>query len=144
MLWACCFVLFCFQTVEREKKSESAMQPAARMFSSFLSQPSSALYKPKRLFSSRVGAPREGRGHLSHLSMYLIVRYLSVYFPHTISSHCAPHPGRRLPDPHNIVLSSSAPHIYNLDLFFNFSQTVVAIRLSPWLDKVVENTRCHN
>lgn len=85
---------------------------------------------PKGYSVAGVGAPREGRGHLPHLSMYLIVHHLSVYFPHTISSHSAPHPDCRFRDLYDIILSSSIPHIYSLVLFFNFSQTVIAIRLS--------------
>lgn len=85
---------------------------------------------PKGYSVAGVGAPREGRGHLSRLSMYLIVHHLSVYFPHTISSHSAPHPDCRFHDLYDIILSSSIPHIDSLVLFFNFSQTVIAIRLS--------------
>ena len=85
---------------------------------------------PKGYSAAGVGAPREGRGHVSHLSMYLIVHHLSVYFPHTISSHSAPHPDCRFHDLYDIILSPSIPYIYSLVLFFNFSQTVVAIRLS--------------
>lgn len=126
-----CFVLF--SNSGRRKKNQRVPRSRSRRHECshpFFHSLPPALYKPKRLFSSRVGAPREGRGHLPHLSMYLIVHHLSVYFPHTISSHSAPHPDCRFRDLYDIILSSSIPHIYSLVLFFNFSQTVIAIRLS--------------
>lgn len=140
-----CFVLFSNSGKRKKKKNQSAMQPAAWMFSSFLSQVFLALYTgPKGYSAAGVGAPREGRGHLSCLSMYLIVPYLSMYFPHTISGHSEPHPGGWFHDLHDIILSSSTPGIYTFVFFFTFSQTVVARRPSLWLYRVVGNICWNN
>lgn len=98
-----------------------------------------ALYRPKRLFSSRGESTEGEKGHLSHLSMYLIVPRLSVYFPHTISSHSAPHPGCRFRDLPSIIPSPTTPHIYAFVFCFNFSQTVVVSRPSLWPSRVVDN-----
>lgn len=135
------FVLF--SNSGKRKKSEchatGSMDVLLFSFTVFLK-----LYTgPKGYSATGVRALRERRGHLSHLSMYLIVLPLSVYFPHTISSHSAPHPGCCFHDPHSIILSPSAPHIYAFVFFFNFSQTVVAI--SPSLRyRVVENICWNN
>lgn len=138
-----CFVLF--SNSEKRKKSESAMQPAAWMFSSFLSQSSSSSIQTQKAIQQQGWEhwAREGVTS-SHLSMYLIVHHLSMYFPHTISSHWVPRPGCQCHDLHDIILSFSTPYIYNFVLFFNFSQTVVAMRLSLWLWRVVENTCWNN
>lgn len=87
-------VLFCFVFKQwKEKKNQrvpcSRQHGCSHLFFHSLPQ---ALYKPKRLFSSRAGSAEGGKGHLSHLSMYLIVHHLSMYFPHPISSHGAPPP----------------------------------------------------
>lgn len=139
-----CFVLFSNSGKRKKKKSEchaaGSMDVLILSFSVFLK-----LYTgPKGYSAAGVGAPREGRGHLSHLSMYLIVPHLSMYFPHTISGHSAPHPGGWFHDLHDIILFSSAPHIYTFVFFFTFSQTVVAIRPSSRLYRVVENTCWNN
>lgn len=131
-------VLFCFvfKQQKEKKKSESAMQPVAWMFSSFLSSLPQALYKPKRLFSSRAGSTEGGKGHLSQLSMYLIVYHLSVYFPHPISSHGAPPPAAGSMTFTTLFSLPLLPTSTILFCFLNFSQTVVAIRLSLQLYRV--------
>lgn len=141
-----CCVLFSNSGKREKKKKIRECHAAGSMdvrifsFTVFLK-----LYtNPKGYSAPGVGAPREGRGHLSHLSMYLIVHHLSMYFPHTISSHSVPHPGCWFHDLHDILLFSSIPHIYSLVLCFNFSQTVGAIRLSLWLYRVVENICWNN
>lgn len=113
-----CFVLFSNSGKRKKSESHAAGSMDVLIFSFSVSL---KFYTNLKGYSAAgVGAPREGRGHLSHLSMYLIVHHLSMYFPHTISSHCVPHPGCWFHDLHDISLSSSTPHIYNFVLFFIF------------------------
>lgn len=129
------FVLFSNSRKRKKKIREchAASTMDVLIFSFSLPQ---ALYKSKRLFSSRSGSTEGGRGHLSHLSMYLIVHPLSVYFPHPISSHGAPPPAAGSV---TFTTFSSLPLLPTstiLFCFLIFSQTVVAKRLSLQLYRV--------
>lgn len=124
------FYFVLFSNSGKRKKSESAMQPVAWMFSSFLSQSSSSSIQTQKAIQQQ-GWERRGREgsplpslHVSHCSSLVNVFPTPHLQPRCTSSSCWFH------DLHHIILSSSAPHIYNFVLFFNFSQTVVAIRLS--------------
>lgn len=82
MLWACCFVLFCFQTVGGEKKNQRVPRSRSRRHECshpFFHSLPRALYKPKRLFSSRGGSTEGGKEsplpslHVSHCSSLVSV-----------------------------------------------------------------------
>ena len=133
MLWACCFVLFCFQTVGGEKKNQRV--PRSRSWRHECSHP--FFHSLPRAIQTQKAIQQQGWEHRGRegvtspispcISLFITCQCISHTPP---PATLAPHPDCRFHDLYDIILSPSSPYIYSLVLFFNFSQTVIAIRLS--------------